>query len=233
MKYSLLFIFILNIISYHFTYAQELIGFTEELPGLIELEGENLKGPVVENVRKILKKANLKENLKVYPWARSYEMAKREKNYFIFPMAKNSEREKYFHFVGVLFNVKTYLYQKSSNNIKVKSIEEARNYSICVVRNDIRDQYLTSHNFANIQRYSDQDEAIHALIAKKCDFAICAENIEYIWKKNVKENLNYLVKKAYHVKEIDGARYLSISKQTDPEIIKRLSTAMKEIKINN
>ncbi|WP_158997616.1 substrate-binding periplasmic protein [Pigmentibacter ruber] len=229
MKKLVLFAVILNFLSYKIIYAQELIGFTEELPGLIELDGDQLKGPVIEKVRKIFKKAKLKENLKVYPWARSYEMAKREKNYFVFPMAKNSEREKYFNFVGVLFNVKTYLYQKTENIIKIKTLEEAKKYSICVVRNDIRDQYLTEKNFPNLIRFSDQNEAIHALIAKKCDFAICAENIEFIWKKNVKENLNYLVKKSFHVKEINGDRYLSISKQTDPEIIKKLATAMKEI----
>lgn len=230
MKYSLFFVILLNILSYQFSNAQELVGFTEELPGLIELEGDNLKGPVVADVQKILKKANLKAHLKVYPWARSYEMAKREKNYFIFPMAKNAEREKHFHFVGVLFNIKTFLYQRKENNIKVNSLEEAKKYSICVVRNDVRDQYFMANNFTNVLRFAHQDEAIHALIAKKCDFAICAENIEHIWKKNIKENLNYFIKKSYHAKEINGDRYLSISKQTDPEVIKKLSTAMQELK---
>ncbi|WGL59617.1 transporter substrate-binding domain-containing protein [Pigmentibacter sp. JX0631] len=229
MKKLILFAIIFNFIGFNSIYGQELIGFTEELPGLIELDGDQLKGPIVDKVRKIFKKANLKENLKVYPWARSYEMAKREKNYFVFPMAKNAEREKYFNFVGVLFHINTYLYQKTESIIKIKTLEEAKKYSICVVRNDVRDQYLTEKNFPNIVRFSDQSEAIHGLIAKKCDFAICAENIEYIWKKNVKENLNYLVKKSFHVKEINGERYLSISKQTDAEIINKLVLAMKEI----
>ena len=47
---------------------------------------------------------------------------------------------------------------------------------------------------------------------------------------NIKENLNYFIKKSYHAKEINGDRYLSISKQTDPEVIKKLSTAMQELK---
>ena len=78
------------------SYCQEVIGVTEELPGLVEVDGEIITGPVTEKIQQILKKAKIKENIQIYPWARSYELAKRNKNYFIFPIAKNAEREKLF-----------------------------------------------------------------------------------------------------------------------------------------
>ena len=215
---------LLNFIIPCISFAEQLTGFTEELPGLIEVNG-----PVVDKVRKILKKANLKEEIKVFPWARSYEMAKRNKNYFIFPMAKNPEREKHFKFVGVLFKINTYIYERNLTHFEINNLEDAKKLSICVVRNDIRDQFLTLHGFTNLVRFADQDDSIHGLIAKKCDVTICAENIEFMWKKNMKENIKGLVKKSYLVKEISGERYLSFNKDTDPEVIRKISEAMKDL----
>ncbi|KAB8040986.1 transporter substrate-binding domain-containing protein [Silvanigrella paludirubra] len=230
MKKIFMTILILNFGLNKLSFSQDLTGFTEELPGLIEVDGETIKGPVVDKVRKILKKAKLKENIKAFPWARSYEMAKRNKNYFIFPMAKNVEREKHFKFVGVLFKINTYFYQRNTSDFKITKLEDAKKLSICVVRNDIRDQFLTQQGFENLVRFADQDDSIHALIAKKCDVTICAENIEFLWKKNLKEDIKSLVKKSYLVKEISGDRYLSINKETSPEVIQKISEAMKDLK---
>lgn len=230
MKKIFMTILILNFGLNKLSFSQDLTGFTEELPGLIEVDGETIKGPVIDKVRKILKKANLNENIKAFPWARSYEMAKRNKNYYIFPMAKNAEREKHFKFVGVLFKINTYFYQRNTSDFKITKLEDAKNLSICVVRNDIRDQFLTQQGFENLVRFADQDDSIHALIAKKCDVTICAENIEFLWKKNLKEDIKSLVKKSYLVKEISGDRYLSINKETSPEVIQKISEAMKDLK---
>lgn len=228
-KYYFIFSFAL-FFFHNISYSQEIVGVTEELPGMIEVEGESLKGPVIQKVRKILNKLHIKENLQNYPWARSYELAKRNKNYFIFPMAKNAEREKYFIFVGVLFNIKSFLYERNMSNYKIKNLEDTKNYSICVVRNDVRDQYLSERGFTNLVRFADQENLIHGITTKKCDIAICAENIEYLWKKTLKQNMNSLLKKSLHIKEIDGDRYLSFNKDTDPEIIKKFAHAIKELK---
>lgn len=212
------------------SFSQEIIGVTEELPGMVEIDGNNLKGSVAQKVQKILKNLNIKENIQVYPWARSYELAKRNKNYFIFPIAKNAEREKHFYFAGVLINIKSHIYQRNMTNFKLKRLEDIKNYSTCLVRNDVRDQYLSSHGFTNLVRMPDQENVIHGITTKKCDIAICAENIEFLWKKNLKEDLNSLVKRTLYVPEIDGNRYLAFNKDTDINIIKKFVNAMKEIK---
>jgi hypothetical protein len=47
---------------------------------------------------------------------------------------------------------------------------------------------------------------------------------------NLKEDIKSLVKKSYLVKEISGERYLSINKDTSPEVIQKISEAMKDLK---
>ena len=230
MKKFLVVIFFMLLFIQKNSYSQEIIGVTEELPGIVEVDGENLKGSAILKVKKILKKLKIKENLQVYPWARSYELAKRNKNYFIFPMAKNPEREKYFKFVGILFNIKSFVYERNISNYKIKNLEDTKKYSICVVRNDVRDQYLSEHGFTNIVRFADQENLINGIVTKKCDIAICAENIEYFWKKTLKQDMNSFVKRSLHIKEINGDRYLSFNKDADAEIIKKFSIALKELK---
>jgi polar amino acid transport system substrate-binding protein len=228
-KFLVVFFFMLFFIHKN-SFPQEIIGVTEELPGIIEVQGDTLKGIAIQKVRKILKKLKIKENIQVYPWARSYELAKRNKNYFIFPMAKNPEREKYFKFAGIIFNIKTFVYKRNMSDIKIKNIQDIKKYTACVVRNDVRDQYLTEHGFTNLVRFADQENVIHGIITKKCDIAICAENIEYLWKKTLKQDMNSLVKRSLHIKEIDGDRYLSFNKDTDDKVIKKFTAALKELK---
>lgn len=212
------------------SFPHEIIGVTEELPGIIEVDGEKMKGLAIQKIRKVLKKLKIKENIQIYPWARSYELAKRNKNYFIFPIAKNTEREKYFKFIGVILKVKTYIYQRNMTDFKIKKLEDAKKYSICLVRNDIRDQYLTEHGFTNIVRFPEQENLIHGIIDKKCDIAICAENVEYLWRRTLGQDIKIFVKKGLHIKEIDGDRYLAFNKDTDKKIIDSFTVAIKELK---
>ncbi|APJ03578.1 substrate-binding periplasmic protein [Silvanigrella aquatica] len=213
-------------------FAEVITGYTEELPGLVEIDGDNFKGTAIDKVKKIFKKANLKEEIQITPWARSYEMVKRKKNHFIFPMAKNAEREKHFKFVTVLFKVDTYVYQRNNTEFKIYNLNDLKNLSICVVRNDVRDQYLSERQFSKLVRYPDQESAMKGLITSDCDAALMAENIEFLWKKHLHEDIKGVVKKSYLVKEINGDRYLSFNKDTDPEIIERVSKAAKDLKIN-
>jgi len=209
-----------------------VFGVSQELPGIIEEDdNEKIVGPLFERVQNALKKANLPENMAIYPWPRAYEMAKKNKNYYIFPIAKNEEREKHFIFVGVVFNINTYLYQRSLNDIKIKSLEDAKKYSLCVVRNDVRDQYLIKKGFTNIIRFADQESMVNGLNARKCDLAICAENIEFIWKKSLKEKIDGQIKKVFLVKDIDPKRYLAFNKDSDKELIDKFTLVLKDMKI--
>ncbi len=209
-----------------------VFGVSQELPGIIEEEDDaKIVGPLFERVQKALKKADLPENIALYPWPRAYEMAKKTKNYYIFPMAKNAEREKHFIFVGVVFNINTYLYQRSLSDIKIKNLEDAKKYTLCVVRNDVRDQYLINKGFTNIIRFADQESVVHGLNSRKCDLAICAENIEFIWKKNLKEKTEGQIKKLFLVKDIDPKRYLAFNKDSDKELIDKFKLVLKDMKI--
>ena len=56
MKKIFMTILILNFGLNKLSFSQDLTGFTEELPGLIEVDGETIKGPVIDKVRKRLNK---------------------------------------------------------------------------------------------------------------------------------------------------------------------------------
>ncbi|MGD8313299.1 MAG: hypothetical protein PVI17_01035, partial [Syntrophobacterales bacterium] len=55
--------------------SAELIILTENLPPLNYVEDGVLVGPSVDTVKEIQRRVGSQEEIKVYPWARAYQMA--------------------------------------------------------------------------------------------------------------------------------------------------------------
>jgi polar amino acid transport system substrate-binding protein len=86
----------------------------------------------------------------VYPWARAYELALKEPNVLIFLIARTPARERQFHWAGEIMRIQYHLYRLKSSPVEVKDLEAAKAYSIGVMRDDVRQQYLRSKGFERL-----------------------------------------------------------------------------------
>lgn len=69
-----------------------------------------------------LEEQGIDSNLEFLPWARTYHMARTQKNALIFSIARTEEREELFHWVGRLLPMPIYLIKhKSRTDIKVNN----------------------------------------------------------------------------------------------------------------
>jgi polar amino acid transport system substrate-binding protein len=127
---------------------EKLNWITEEYPPFNYRDpntGE-ITGASVEVLMQIFAKLGIKSdsiNLKLYPWARGYNMVLNDTGTVLFSTTYTAERLKDMRFLGpVAANVVTVTARKSSR-LSIESAEDLNQLKISVVRDDIGEQLLT------------------------------------------------------------------------------------------
>jgi len=130
--------------------AQTITAVTETTPYTYVANGR-VVGSATQVVEQTLQRAGLTAyQVHVYPWARAYELALKEPNVLIFLIARTPARERQFHWAGEIMRIQYHLYRLKSSPLDVKDLESAKAYSIGVMRDDVRQQYLRSKGFERL-----------------------------------------------------------------------------------
>src|ERR1039457_4975179 len=91
------------------THAETIHAVTEATSYAYLREGK-VAGPATEVVELTLRKAGFAEyQIKLYPWARSYDMALKEPNVLIYLIARTPARESLFKWAGEIMKVQFHL----------------------------------------------------------------------------------------------------------------------------
>lgn len=111
-----------------------------------------VSGPASEIVKDTLQKAGLTDvHFALYPWARAYSLALEQPNVLIYPIVRIPQREALFRWVGQLARVSIYLYKfRAANDVQASVFDEAKRYTIGVVRDDARANYLAARGFSKL-----------------------------------------------------------------------------------
>ncbi len=124
--------------------AQTIQAVTETTP-YTYVEGTKVAGTATEVVELTLQRAGLTDyTLRLYPWARAYDMALKEPGVLIFLIARTAAREDQFRWVGEIMKIQYHLYRLKSRPLDINTLESAKAYTIGVMRDDVRQQYLRS-----------------------------------------------------------------------------------------
>ncbi|KAB8040827.1 transporter substrate-binding domain-containing protein [Silvanigrella paludirubra] len=203
--------------------------FTENNPPYVTLDTNNkISGEIGNQVVKILKKLNISPNkINVFPWARAYVEAAKGKNTLIFPLVKTKDRMKIFQYPILAFKQNFNFYKlKSSKNINLKSIEDAKKYSTCVVRHDARHDYLLGFNFKNLEITTEQTTNVQKFVNNRCDLIIETDEGIDAKLKELKSDKS-IVEIAIEAKQFDGNLYIAFNLNTDPKIVDAFKKASK------
>ncbi|MGJ8694231.1 MAG: substrate-binding periplasmic protein [Thalassotalea sp.] len=214
--------------------AQELRIVTEDLPPL-QIQNNNMppSGAMVEVVNLLLKESKIDSEIKIYPWARSYHLAKTEANVIIFSMLRDKKREDKFHWIGHLYTVRSHLAAlKSNNSLNIFSLEDAKQHSVGTVRYDLAEDYLLEKGFVTNQNLyvSSIYHELWKLLFKGKTQLVFTNSV--IWQNEVK-SLGYNpddVRLVYEVNDFANELYLAASLGTDINVVKSLQQALSTIK---
>ncbi len=176
MKKILIFVIMLGVTG--ILYAEENITVvTENWKPYNYEENGVLKGTSTEIVRAVLNRVGIKYTISVYPWARAYLMAQREKNMMIYTIIRTPIRENLFKWIKPLAEPDRVSFYKLAErkDIVIHSLEDVKKYTVGVVREDVKHQYLISHGFEDgkhVESVERQEQNINKLIVKRIDLAI-------------------------------------------------------------
>jgi polar amino acid transport system substrate-binding protein len=215
-------------------HAQETIQGTtiDSWPPYMFLENGTISGIATEIVRTTFQKAGIPLDIKVYPWARAYQMALDEKNTLIYILYRTPERESLFKWVGpIVPSYPMYFYKlKNRSEITINALEDAKKYKVGVVRNVANHKYLLSQGFEegkNLETVTDPQQNVKKLFAQRIDLLISNELPLMILMKEVGFSMND-VEPCFTPIESD-AGYIGLNMQTADQVIQQLQTAFEAL----
>ncbi|MDG3086356.1 extracellular solute-binding protein [Vibrio hannami] len=192
-------------------------------------------GYATEFVNLMLEKLNTNTDITSYPLKRGVFIASRKPNTLVYPISRNSDNERKFHWIGKITSQKISFFKKSSvTNLRPESVDEVRTYDIGVVRGSYAERELKRLGFSNLKEVTEGTQNILKLDSNRIDLIAADELVfshlidTYNRSSNHKLSLNQFVKLPL---SLDSSHdlYIAASKGTDPKYIHELDDAYDEI----
>jgi polar amino acid transport system substrate-binding protein len=209
-------------------YAMEMKILTCEEPPMNFKKGEEITGLITDVVKEIIARTGTKGSIKLYPWARVYQVGLREPNVVLFTAARTEQRENLFYWVGPIINKHWVLFAKRGSSIDIKSLDEAKKVrNIGVMRGDAREEMLRAKGFENLYLLKNHIQALKMLMFDRVDlFASADVEIPILANRaNISPNDVKIVWKLSIIQS-----YILISKKTPDATVRIWQEAFEEIK---
>ncbi|MFL6609713.1 MAG: substrate-binding periplasmic protein [Pseudomonas sp.] len=192
---------------------------------------DKLVGPGIHIASDTLKSADLGDfHMTLYPWARAYEMALREPNVLIFPLDRTPAREQLFKWVGEIHRSTSRFYKlRDAEPITIGNLEEAKQYSIGVVRNDAKQIYLQDRGFKRLVVSADNHDNFQKLLNHQVQLVPMPENTARLMSQDAQMDFN-LLEEVYSLDEQPHRVYLAFSLNTPDETVAKAQRAFEQLK---
>ncbi|MGV8843190.1 MAG: substrate-binding periplasmic protein [Pseudomonas sp.] len=205
--------------------AQPIEGVTEE-SSYAHLENGKVAGVASAVVEAMLQRAGLNDySLTLYPWARAYNMALQKPNVLIYVIARTPTRETLFHWVGELVNIDYSFYRlRERTDIQVQTLQDAKNYSVGVVRDDMRHEYLQAQGFSKIVVSANRRDTFKQLLNQQIQLLPMSERDAKLLCQEA--NIDFAsLQKVYTLDALSTGLYMAYSLTTADEIVRRSRAA--------
>jgi polar amino acid transport system substrate-binding protein len=213
------------------TAGQPLTIISDPYPPLGYVKDGKIVGFTVDVIKLLLERTGIEGKFEMYPWARAYLKAQKEKDILIYQLSYSKERERLFQLVGPILHESEYLFKlKDRTDVIVKNLADAKQYYVGSVRDYFHHKYLIKNGFEegkNLEATYSDDMNIKKLVSRRIDLMITSE-ISFSYRV---KNLGYHrddFEKTLQVVSSDS--YLAFSRQTSPNVVSRFAEALDAIK---
>lgn len=187
-------------------------------------------------VRACIKETGKDYKIQKFTWARSYRLATTEKNVLIYLLNMTEDRRPLFHWVGPMTTLNQNLYRlKKRGDINVNTLDDAKEYTIGVIRGFANAKFLFDNGFKKINE-GGQIDLVHAetnnlkkLFHGRIDLiAMSDESLSGNLKAAGLSDRKSEIELVYTMKTQSG--YMAFSKNTSKEYIDQFQAAFDKIK---
>ena len=202
--------------------------YTSADPPYVDVDAQNnvVGGTTVDRIFSMLDALQLPHGMvHAVPWSRGYTLATTEAGSMIFPIAKTKARQQYLLYALKLVDIPVYFYTLSSrHDIKLKSLDDARQYSVCAIHDDYRYDYLQEQGFTKIDPADDELTNLKKFLNGRCDLVLSTESgLESKLQKL--GAARQLVTQSIQPKGLDSALYAAFNKNTAPGVVQAFRQA--------
>jgi polar amino acid transport system substrate-binding protein len=182
------------------------------------------KGTSTEIVRAVLDRAGVNYTIELYPWARAYLMAQREKNILIYTIVRTPIRENLFKWIRPVAEPDRVSFYKLTKrkDIDIRSFEDVKKFRTGVLREDVKHQYLISLGFEegkHIKPVVRQRQNFKKLLANRIDLVVLSE-------KNFSSEMESFRVLKDELEEVlllfEAIPYMAFSKNTSDEMVEMI-----------
>jgi len=195
------------------------------------LQDGKVAGPATAIVETALQRAGLADyRIALYPWARAYDMALQQPNTLIFLIARTQAREQQFKWAGEFMRIEYHLYKlRSRRDVVVRNLDEARQFAVGVMRDDVRQQYLQSRGFDKLVVSARNADSLRMLLDHKVHLLPLPENDVIRFCKEADVDPAAL-EKVLTLGEMTTGIYMAYSHTTPNETVARTRAAFDRLK---
>jgi len=197
------------------------------------LDGDKVVGVASEVVEMTLANAGITDyHMALYPWARAYDIARLEANVLIYPMIRSSAREGLFKWVGELEHVMPSFYKlRKRSDVLVTDLQDASHYTVGVVRDDSRQQYLEGKGFSRMVVSANNLDNLRKLISGQVELIPMPEREAREQCADLHIDFEDL-ESVFTLDELSKGLYVALSASTPDETVQRITAAFARLKQN-
>jgi ABC-type amino acid transport substrate-binding protein len=127
-------------------------------------------GSSTDIVKAVMGKLGQNIPVEVMPWAKAYDLTLNNPGTALFSMARSSEREHLFMWVGPIGSYENWLYVKKGSDVRVSSLEEAKAVGkIAAVKNEAGQLKLADQGFINFLYADTSADGLKKLMSGEAD----------------------------------------------------------------
>jgi len=199
----------------------------------LDKNGE-IAGSSTERVKSILEFANIPFEIKLYPWQRSYSLARTQENTLIYSIFRSPIRENMFHWICPISsnNVHSVYKLSARDDIRINTKEDLINYSINVTRGTFPHEHFLGKGMkegVNLQLTATNEANLSMLLKKRVDLIVEVESAIYqmVKDRGLPEDV---IEKVYTSEEMNQVQScMAISKGTPQHIINKIRQSHKTL----
>lgn len=157
--------------------AQSLSFYTHSIGDQVQAEGDSLRGKPsggrrafqVEVVRSLMRTLKHPETIQTVPYARGYKLLQEGRRVAFFNVVRTPERESSFRWIGPLQVETDYFFESAARLPAPRSLEQARQAAVCVLRGSAYDQKLSAEGYGSLVRTNSYESCLRMLVARRID----------------------------------------------------------------
>ncbi len=207
---------------------------TEHLPPFQIDTPQGVTGFASDVVKATMQLAKLDHTIEVMSWSRAYNLAQRDANTCIYSISKGAQREQHFQWIGAISYSLTSIYSlEKRSDIKIKTLEDAKKYTIAVTKDDITHHYLQSQGFKEGEQLYVIENVYGMLniLQGRQNIDLIIVNDTILKYRAAESGVPYsALKKQLDLPELPLNFYLACSNKMDKQLTSLLSSSLQQLK---